>query len=160
GVQMQQLEKDTTMQAEMYYIGDYQTARAPYEGHYNHSNVQLRPEMQSVQFYKGDYIIYTNQAANRYIVETLEPQGPDSFFNWNFFDSILSKKEHFSAYIFEDEAAQWLKDNPELKAAFEKAKAADEQLQKNGQAQLTWLHNQSKYFEKTYMRYPVARLLN
>lgn len=160
GVQMQQLDKDTIMQVEMYYIGDYQTARAPYEGHYNHSNVQLRPEMQSILFYKGDYIIYTNQAANRYIVETLEPQGPDSFFNWNFFDSILSKKEHFSAYIFEDEAAQWLKDNPELKAAFEKAKASDEQLQKNAQAQLTWLHNQSKYFEKTYLRYPVARLLN
>ncbi len=31
-----------------------------------------------------------NQKANRYIVETLEPQGVDSYFGWNFFDGILN----------------------------------------------------------------------
>ncbi len=159
GVEMERLASDTTLQVEMYYITDYQTARAPYEGHYNHSQVQVRKEMQTIQFYQGDYLIHMNQAANRYIIETLEPQAPDSFFNWNFFDSVLSKKEHFSAYIFEDEAAQMLRENPALKAALEAAKLKDEQLKNNAQAQLTWVHNQSKYVEKTYMRYPIARIL-
>jgi len=99
-----------------------------------------------------------DQAANRYVVETLEPQAPDSFFNWNFFDSILSRKEYFSAYVFEDEAAQILRDNPELRAAFEEAKASDEQLRSSAQAQLSWIHSNSDYAEKTHMRYPIGRL--
>ncbi|HLW50282.1 MAG TPA: M14 family zinc carboxypeptidase [Sphingobacteriaceae bacterium] len=158
GVKVQQLERDTLMELDMYYITDFQTARAPYEGHYNHSQVKLRTERQQVQFYKGDYLVYMDQAANRYVVETLEPQAPDSFFNWNFFDSILSRKEYFSAYVFEDEAAQILRDNPELRAAFEEAKASDEQLRSNAQAQLSWIHSNSDYAEKTHMRYPIGRL--
>lgn len=146
------------MELDMYYITDFQTARAPYEGHYNHSQVKLRTERQQVQFYKGDYLVYMDQAANRYVVETLEPQAPDSFFNWNFFDSILSRKEYFSAYVFEDEAAQILRDNPELRAAFEEAKASDEQLRSSAQAQLSWIHSNSDYAEKTHMRYPIGRL--
>jgi hypothetical protein len=58
---------------------------------------------------KGDYIIPTDQRAKRYIVETLEPQATDSYFNWNFFDGILNRKEGFSDYVFEDEAAELLK---------------------------------------------------
>jgi len=158
GVKVHQLERDTLMELDMYYITDYQTARAPYEGHYNHSQVNLRTERQQVQFYKGDHIVYTNQTANRYIVETLEPQAPDSFFNWNFFDSILSRKEYFSAYVFEDEAAQMLRDNAELRQAFENAKASDEQLRSNAQAQLNWIHSHSDYAENTHMRYPIGRL--
>jgi hypothetical protein len=69
----------------------------------------------NVKFYAGDYVVYTNQALNRYIVETLEPQGVDSFFAWNFFDSVLGEKEYFSDYVFEDVAAALLKNDPELK---------------------------------------------
>ena len=88
----------------MYYIGDYKTPSRPYEGHYLHSNVKLNPVDMKVKFYAGDYVVYTNQALNRYIVETLEPQGVDSFFAWNFFDSVLGEKEYFSDYVFEDDS--------------------------------------------------------
>jgi hypothetical protein len=36
-------------------------------------------------FLKGDYIIYTGQREDRYIVETLEPQADDSYFSLEFF---------------------------------------------------------------------------
>jgi hypothetical protein len=35
-------------------------------------------------------------------LETLEPEAVDSFFNWNFFDTMLQQKEGYSDYIFED----------------------------------------------------------
>jgi hypothetical protein len=41
----------------------------------------------------GDYFIPLKQANARYAVETLEPQGHDSFFRWGFFNSVLEKKE-------------------------------------------------------------------
>ena len=159
GVKMQRLIHDTTLNMQMYYIVDYKTSQKPYEGHYLHSNVKLNPIDMPVKFYAGDYVVYTNQPINRYIVETLEPQGVDSFFAWNFFDSVLGEKEYFSDYVFEDIAANLLKKDPELKKKLDDAKTKDPQLAASAQAQLFFVYRNSPYFEKTYMRYPVGRLL-
>jgi hypothetical protein len=159
GVKMQQLAHDTTLSLQMYYIADYKTLQKPFEGHYLHSNVKLNPVDMLVKFYAGDYVVYTNQPINRYIVETLEPQGVDSFFAWNFFDSVLGEKEYFSDYVFEDIAANLLKKDPELKKKLDDAKIKDPQLATNAQAQLFFVYRNSPYFEKTYLRYPVGRLL-
>ena len=35
---------------------DYKTSPRPYEGHYIHSQVKLRPEQQALAFRKGDYV--------------------------------------------------------------------------------------------------------
>ncbi|MNI84688.1 hypothetical protein D3C73_1416140 [compost metagenome] len=68
-------------------------------------------------------------------------------------------KEHYSAYVFEDTAAELLKNNPELKAKLEAKKAADADFAKNGPAQLDFVYKNSDYYEKTHNRYPVARLV-
>jgi hypothetical protein len=159
GVALKPLLTDTELEVEVYYIEDYKSPAKPYEGHYNHTGVVLRKTTQKIRFLKGDYLIETNQTSNRYIVETLEPQAPDSFFAWNFFDSVLSQKEGFSAYVFEDIAADLLLKNPTLKQQLEEKKKADEAFAKNGAAQLTFVYQNSPYFEATYARYPVYRLL-
>lgn len=157
-VHMQRLATDTKIKVEMYYIGDMKTATRPYEGHYLHSAVQLSTKVQEIQFYAGDYVVYTNQASNRYLIETLEPQAIDSFFNWNFFDSILGQKEGYSSYVFEDTATALLKENPELKQKLEAEKLKDPDFAKNGRAQLDFVYKNSDYYEKTHMRYPIGRL--
>jgi len=159
GVQMKQLAHDTTLNLQMYYIADLKTPARPFEGHYLHTGVKLNPVDMPVKFYTGDYVVYTNQPINRYIMETLEPQGVDSFFAWNFFDSVLGEKEYFSDYVFEDIAADLLKKDPSIKQKLEDAKAKDSQLAKNAGAQLFFVYRNSPYFEKTFMRYPVGRLL-
>lgn len=158
-VKVEQLKTDAKIKVESYYIGDFKTGARPYEGHYLHSNVKLNLIEQSLQYYAGDYVVYTNQATNRYIIETLEPQATDSYFNWNFFDSILDMKEHYSAYVFEDTGAELLKHNPELKAKLEAKKLADSVFAKNSSAQLEFVYKNSDYYEKTHNRYPVARLI-
>src|SRR6202012_1971112 len=142
---MHKLTHDTTLDLQMYYIGDYKTGQRPYEGHYVHTNVQLKPVDMKVKFYAGDYVVYTNQALNRYIVETLEPQGVDSFFTWNFFDSILGAKEGFSDYVFEDVAADLLKKDPDLKKKLDDAKAKDPKLAASGRDQLNFVYRNSPY---------------
>jgi hypothetical protein len=159
GVKMQPLTNDQKLEVEMYYIESFKTSPSPYEGHYMHSDVKLKPVSQQVQFYKGDWLIETNQEANRYLIETLEPQAHDSFFNWNFFDSVLGQKEYFSAYIFEEEAYKLLQESPTLKAEFGKLKSEDEKFKSNARAQLDWIYKKSPYYEKTHMRYPVGRII-
>lgn len=160
GVVLDTLKQDTVLQVESYYITDYQTRSQPYEGHYVHSNVQVKPVTQSIPYYTGDIIVYTQQSKNLYIINTLEPQGIDSFFAWNFFDSVLDQKEHFSPYIFEDTAIDILKANPELQQALDARKAQDKTFASDAYAQLAFIYRHSDYYEKTHRRYPVARILH
>ncbi|GAB3542214.1 M14 family metallopeptidase [Spirosoma fluminis] len=160
GVRMQTLPKDTLISVSAYYLDDYRTSQRPYEGHYLHSGVKVRTESQRIQFYKGDYLIVTNQPANRYLIETLEPQAADSFFTWNFFDSILDQKEYFSDYIFEDTAAELLRKDPALRQKLADKQAADKAFAQNANVQLEFIYKQTPYFEKTFNRYPVYRLEN
>ncbi|MEO7213294.1 M14 family zinc carboxypeptidase [Mucilaginibacter sp.] len=158
-VAMRQLAHDTTLNLQMYYIADYKTGMRPYEGHYIHTGVKLNPVDSKIKFYAGDYVVYVNQPINRYIVETLEPQGVDSFFAWNFFDSVLGQKEYFSDYVFEDIAADLLKKDPDLRKKLDNEKAKDPKMANSAAAQLNFVYRNSPYFEKTYLRYPVGRLL-
>lgn len=158
GVKVQELKEDKDLAVDVYYIEDYKTASRPYEGHYIHNNVQLATKKQTLKFYKGDYLVYVDQPQNRYIMETLEPQATDSFFNWNFFDSVLDQKEHYSAYVFEDTAAGLLKDDPQLKTRLNQKKVKDSTFAQNPSAQLEFVYQNSNYYEKTHLRYPIARL--
>lgn len=158
GVKLQALPSDTLLTVSAYYIDDYKTGPRPYEGHYIHTGVKVRTEVQRIAFYKGDYVILANQPLNRYLVETLEPQAQDSFFSWNFFDSILDQKEYFSSYIFEDTAADLLRQNPALRQQLADKRAADKAFAENANAQLEFIYKQTPHFEKTVNRYPVYRL--
>lgn len=158
-VHLEQFEKDTLLEVEAYYIEDYKTSNRLTNGHFTHSGVQVRSEVQQLQFYKGDYIIPFDQPVNRFLVEMLEPQSEDSYFAWNFFDPILQRKEYFSPYIFEDYALEMLNSNAELKAEFESKRNTDKSFAANAYAQLNFLYQRSPYFEKSYLRYPVYRSL-
>lgn len=159
GVEVFHLAKDEIRQVEIYRILDYQTTEKPYEGHYLYSKIEVEKSLENIQYHKGDYIIYTNQAANRYIVNTLEPQAPDSWFAWNFFDGILMQKEYFSSYVFEDLAAELLEENTELREALEKRKQEDTKFAESAYAQLKFVYERSPFYEPTFMRYPVGRVI-
>lgn len=159
GIEMKRLAADTEMEVEMYYIQDYKTVPIPFEGHYLHSRVKLKIQKQRLKFFEGDYLVYLNQPKNRYIVEVLEPQGVDSFFTWNFFDSVLGQKEHFSNYVFEDEAARLLTADAGLSAGLQEEKQKNPKLNDNPIAQLDWIYKRSVHYEQTHTRYPIGRII-
>ena len=155
-----QLKKDSVIAVESYKIADYKTSSQAYEGHYPHRNTKLTATIEKITFAKGDYIFSTEQKAVKYLLETLEPEAVDSFFNWNFFDTILQQKEGYSEYVFEDLAAEILKENPSLKIELATKVNSDPAFAKNSEAQLDWVYKHSKYYEKAHLQYPVYRLLN
>ncbi len=158
GVQMRSLTQDTVIKVEVYQIKDVKTSSQPYEGHYWHTGVELNKELKELSFRKGDWFVPVDQSTNRYIVETLEPKGVDSFFKWNFFDTILQAKEGFSAYVFEDLAAKLLSESPDLQKALKEKIAADADFAKSAGAQLDYIYENSVYREKEYLRYPIFRI--
>ena len=114
GVVMKRFSSDTTLEVEAYRIASYQSGTRPYEGHHINYQVKVQKSKKQINFRKGDYYIPLNQAANRFLVQVLEPHAEDSYFAWNFFDPILGQKEGYSDYVFEETAAKYLEENPEL----------------------------------------------
>ncbi len=157
-IEMAQFESDTTMTVEAYRIADYKTRTRAYEGHYPHYNTSVSARSLDITFRKGDYFISTDQAGLRYLLETLEPEAADSFFNWNFFDTILQQKEGFSPYVFEDTAKTILDNDPDLRAEFEAKKQNDKRFEANWYAQLSWIFERTHHYEKAHMQYPVYRV--
>jgi hypothetical protein len=158
GVQMQRLKIDTTITVEAYKITNYQSSPRPFEGHRPNSNVQVSISIRQISFRKGDYLIPLNQSANRFIIETLEPQAEDSYFTWNFFDAILGQKEGFSDYVFEETATSYLIKNPILKDKLDQRKITDTAFAKSAQAQLNFIYQNSPFYEPAHLQYPVYRL--
>ncbi len=157
-IQMQVLQHDSVLAADVYSISDVSSRSSPYEGHYFHDTVQLASQAENIQARAGDVIIPIHQDRIRYVVETLEPEAMDSLFRWNFFDTILQQKEHYSSYVFEDTAEKMLATDEKLRTEFEAQKSADAQFAKDRNAQLDFLYRRSIHYEKSFMRYPIARL--
>lgn len=155
-----QMQKDTLIEAETYRIAGYETYKSPYEGHYAHYDTKVEKTNQKITLSKGDYLFTTDQPGVKYLLETLEPEAVDSFFNWNFFDTVLQQKEYFSAYVFEDMAAEILEKDKVLKAEFEARKTTDKTFAENAPAQLDWIYKRSAYYEKEHLRYPVYRIVD
>lgn len=159
GVKMQQLKHDSAIMVSYYHIDDYKSLPRAYEGHHFNYGVKVSELHDSIHFLKGDYIIYTGQRADRYIVETLEPQADDSYFHWNFFDPILQQKEGYSDYRWEDVAAAYLSAHPELRTKLNEKKNTDTAFAASAGAQLDFVYKNSPYYEPVHLRYPVYRLM-
>ncbi|MGB5982169.1 MAG: M14 family metallopeptidase [Nonlabens sp.] len=157
-IQMDLVPKDTVLKVSRYKISKYNTSDSPYEGHYPHSNVEVKEELANVRFRESDILIPTSQPGIKYIIETLEPEMADSFFKWNFFDTILQQKEGFSSYVFEATAKELIAENADLKKEFDSIKNADEEFSKSNNRQLDWLHKRSPNYEAAHLTYPIYRL--
>lgn len=153
------IKQDTSLMVESYKIHDYKTSEQPYEGHYPHYNTRVAGSMKKIRFSRGDIIVPTDQIGIRYLLETLEPEAKDSFFNWNFFDAILQQKEGFSPYVFEDIAAEILEKNSALKDSFIQKKNLEPTFADDWYAQLNWIYVRSEYYEPAHLQYPVYRIL-
>jgi len=159
-INYQVVERDTIIPVESYRISDYQTYSSAYEGHYPHYDTQVTSTLVDLQVTTGDILVPVRQKGIKYLLETLEPQLHDSFFNWNFFDTILQQKEGFSGYVFEDYAYSFLNDNPDVKAEFDALKLNDHDFANNAYAQLNWIFKKSPLYEKAHLNYPVFRVLD
>lgn len=157
-IDMRVLKNDTTMEVTADYVEEYETVEPPYEGHYLHYNTSVRPRTMELTFHPGDVIVPANQPGNRYLAATLDPRNVDSFFNWNFFDSVLRKKEYASPYLFAEDAREILRRNPRLREAFEDRLRNEPGFKENTWEQIGFILDHSQMAEMEFKRIPVYRL--
>lgn len=156
GVTMERIDSERSIEVAYYHVASVASRPHAYEGHMFHDDVQLEKRRGVVTVKPGDYLIPLDQDNARYVVETLEPLAHDSFFRWGFFNSVLEKKEAYSDYVFEDEAEELLRVEPELAQKFAAWKLANPALLKDQAAVLDFIFAHcERYREPEWRRYPV-----
>lgn len=158
-VAMRKLEKDSILELEVYQIESYTPATRPYESHFRQGNVKTTSKTEKIKCLKGDLIVEMGKATDRFVVEMLEPTGADSYFSWNYFDAVLQQKEGYSNYRWEEVAAELLRKDKGLKEQLDAKIKNEPEFAKNAGQILNWVYRNSPYFEPSFMRYPVFRLL-
>jgi hypothetical protein len=160
GVKVERVEAEQEVEVQYYRIKSVASRPHAYEGHMYHDDVQLEKAVGKVRLRAGDGWIALDQERARYAVETLEPQGHDSFFRWGLFNSVLEKKEAYSDYVFEDHASELLRAEPGLQAKFDAWKAANPALVSQQSAVLDFIFAHcARYAEPEWRRYPVFAVI-
>jgi len=158
GVRVFEITKDTLLDVLTYSIADSGAPTALFEGQYYRSHVEVQEIAKTLLIRKGNLLVPTQQNAIRYILETLEPLGEDSFLRWNFFDAIFNRKEYFSDYLFEPIAMELLKQDPKLSEEFELKIENDPEFASSPYNRLAFIYNRSQYAEPQFRQYPIMKI--
>jgi hypothetical protein len=158
GIRMERINGPRTLEVELLRLADPVLASEPFEGRVTVTAVAT-PERATRTFPPGSVRVPTDQPLGDLAVMLLEPDAPDSFFQWGFFLACLQRTEYVEGYVMEPLAERMLANDPELAAEFEAALAADAELAADPQARLEWLYRRSPWHDAEYGLYPVAREL-
>jgi hypothetical protein len=99
-----------------------------------------------------------NQRRSQVVAHILEPDGPDSYVRWGFFDAVFEQKEYADSYVMEKAAREMLEASDTLRTAFENKKAADPEFAKDPDRILQWFYRRTPYWDDRKDVYPVGML--
>ncbi len=159
GVTYFKLTAPKTVTVESYKFSDVKWQERPFEGRHTLTFKQAEIE-QTRTFPAGSVVIDMNQRAARVAAHILEPQAPDSYLFWGFFDTIFEQKEYAETYVMEKMARRMLAENPKLKTQFENKKANDAEFAKSPRAILNWFYKMSPYWDERINVYPVGKIMD
>ncbi len=153
------LNTNKKLKVEKYRFTNVKFAPRPYEGRQLPS-FQCNSFSEWIEIEAGTLIVYTNQRQLRVIINLLEPEAPDSFVSWGFFNAFFERKEYAEAYVMEPYAKQMIKDNPDLRSEFYKKLNDDESFRNNEGERLDFFYKRSPFYDKGENVYPIMRLIN
>lgn len=169
GIDVERIEEPLTVEVEMLRLPEARLADEnssqlvgttnPFEGHARVDPGTPVAESHTRTFAPGSFIVDTDQALGTLAMLLLEPQSPDSFFQWGFFLEILSRTEYADDDVMERTAQKMLAADPELAAEFERALTEDPEFATDPQARLDWFYRRTPWYDAGYLLYPVARSL-
>ncbi|WP_042144096.1 MULTISPECIES: M14 family zinc carboxypeptidase [unclassified Pseudoalteromonas] len=135
-------------------VTEFEFDKLPFEGRMRVSasfEYKKLPQTHLDNWYK----VETAQALGKLAVHLLQPEAPDSFFQWGDFNTIFQRTEYVENYALVPFANDMLEANPEIAKAFKHKLATDSDFNKSEKARLNWLYQQTPFYDKGYLKYPV-----
>ena len=145
------------VRVEMFRATRVKFSRAPFEGR---MRVKLEGawarETQVISV--GALFVSIAQSGARLLMALLEPQAPDSFAAWGFFNACFEQKEHIEPYVAEQIAREMLEKDLRLQADFTRKLLADPAFAADPGARLEYFLRRHASWDARYNLYPVIRV--
>ncbi|MEW5799716.1 MAG: M14 family metallopeptidase [Bacteroidota bacterium] len=158
GVKFSTVKRALTLTVQELTFDEYTHAPKPYEGR-QCVKVKCKSNQFKFRAEEGTYYVPTKQRTLRVIVNLLEPEAPDSFVSWGFFNAWFERKEYAEPYIMEPYAQQMLENDEMLRKEFLKRLDADETFQSDPKARLDFFYERSPFFDQKEKKYPILRVV-
>jgi hypothetical protein len=157
-IKFESIKKPLTIEVESYRLTQPKWATASFENRVTLTCKQT-PVKETRTYPTGSVIVPMAQESANVAIHLLEPNGPDSFVYWGFFDSIFEQKEYGEGYIVEKVARKMLAKDPNLQKEFDE-KLKDPAFAKNPRARLQFFYERSPYYLNQKVGvYPVGRII-
>ena len=132
-------------------------ASAPFEGRMRATLIgEWRPEQQDIL--TGSLFVPIAQPLARLVMHLFEPQAPDSFAAWGFFNACFEQKEYVEEYVADQIARTVMAEQPDLKAQFERKLKEDPAFAASPQQRLDFFLSHHSSRDSRYNLYPVFRV--
>ena len=105
----------------------------------------------------GSLFVPIAQPAGRLLMTLFEPEDPDSFVRWGFFNAAFERKEYMEAYVAEQVAEEMLKRDPAIKKEFQQRLASDPAFANSPSQRLDFFYRKHPSWDEQYNLYPVYR---
>jgi hypothetical protein len=106
-------------------------------------------------FPEGTVVVPLAQRGSAVAVHLLDPQGPDSFASWGFFDAIFEQKEYYEPYVMEMIARDMMEKDPALRRDFETA-LTDPAFASDPRRRLDFFFRRSPWWDDRIGLYPIG----
>ena len=160
GIQTHTLTKEVKIKVKMSLLKEIKWAKSPYEGRERINSFKYDNSEAVHSFPAGSVVVSMNQPAALVAAHILEPDAPDSYLKWGFFNTIFQQKEYAESYVMEKLAREMLQQNPALKVEFENKKQSDTTFSKNPEEILNWFYARSLWWDEKLNIYPVAKIFD
>jgi hypothetical protein len=158
GIEFRSLAETTSIEVESYKLSNVQWPGEPFEGrHMPRFDIERVVEVR--EFPAGSVVVPLAQPLGKLILNLLEPQAPDSFARWGFFNAIFEEKEYAEHYVLETLAREMMAADAELKREFEELLASDPQFAASPAHRLRFFYKRSPYWDPQMNLYPVGRIV-
>lgn len=157
GLRLQRLAAPATIEVESYRFSEVKWASAPFEGRVM-ATYKTNAVRERRTFPAGSVVVPMAQPAARIALYLLEPDAPDSFVAWGFFNAIFEEKEYAEDYVMEKLAREMLAKDENLRREFEQRVANDPKFAGSANERLRFFFMRSPYWDQQINLYPVGRI--
>lgn len=143
--------------AQVFRASRAQFSAAPFEG-------RMRAALEgswgdeAIELGAGSMIVPIAQSRARLVMALLEPQAPDSFAAWGFFNACFEQKEQVEPHVAETIAREIFASDERARAEFNQRLSEDPAFAGSPNARLEFFLRRHPSWDEHYMRYPVVRL--
>jgi hypothetical protein len=156
GIIVDRVNQGRSVEAQMYRVPEASVDPTAFEGRVRVTPGAMTLETRSLWLSEGSYTVSTDQNLGDLVMLLLEPEAPDSFFQWGYFLEVLQQTEYVEDYVMEPTARKMMQEDPALKAEFEALVASDSVFAANPKERLAWFYARTPFQDEEWRLYPIG----